>query len=312
MEIRQLQYFMAVAGQLNFSKAAEILYVTQPLLSQQIADLERQIGTPLFIRNRRSVSLTPAGEALKRETLALFRQMDEAMYAVRNAEKCMPSAGKLTIGYEYMYPRPVLTKAIRRLKAERPSVTVKLLHHSGVALLNQINSGKLDTAFFILPSNGFDADCDFRITEQTHLVLAVSEHLASGNDMDEVKRLLRRYPVFHMNRDSRGLESSVKICNTLHIAPQFHFEDAFNEILADVESGLGVAILPKNLVESYGGAHLTCLDIQDIPCARICYAAVWRKSRHNPLLPLLLESMGCFEMPCGHPCGRKCSVAQNQ
>ena len=66
IEIRQLQYFLAVAEQLNFSKAAKMLYVTQPLLSQQIAELEKQLNVQLFSRSRRSVSLTPAGNDSKK------------------------------------------------------------------------------------------------------------------------------------------------------------------------------------------------------------------------------------------------------
>lgn len=310
MDIRQLQYFMAVASQLNFSKAAEILYVTQPLLSQQIDDLERQLGTKLFVRNRRSVALTPAGRALRQETIALFRQMNQAVYEVRNAERMHSATGRLTVGYEYMYPRPALTRAIKALKEACPFVTVELSHYSGAELLNQINSGKLDAAFFIFPSGGFDADCDFQVIERTHLILAASEHLVHADGRGEVERLLRTHPVFLMNRDSRGLESAVIISNALHLAPQFYFEDTFTEILADIESGLGISILPKNLVESYGGTHLTCLDMQGIPSAQICYGVVWRRSRHNPLLPLLLEQVGRCAEHCSHPCEKKCSIAQ--
>ena len=64
MQLRQLEYFVAVAELLNFRKAAESLYVTQPLLSKQIAELEDEVGCPLLIRNTRSVALTPAGEDL--------------------------------------------------------------------------------------------------------------------------------------------------------------------------------------------------------------------------------------------------------
>ena len=72
MELRQLQYFTAVAETLNFSRAAEILYISQPALSQQIADLERELGVLLLQRSKRSVSLTPAGTLLLQEAKKLL------------------------------------------------------------------------------------------------------------------------------------------------------------------------------------------------------------------------------------------------
>lgn len=85
MQLRQLRYFMAVAEQLNFHKATEALYVTLLLLSKQIAELEHEIGYPLFIRNTRSVRLTPAGEELLQESENLIRQFSMVIRIVRGA-----------------------------------------------------------------------------------------------------------------------------------------------------------------------------------------------------------------------------------
>ena len=111
MQLRQIQYFVAVAEQLNFRKAAEMLYVTQPLLSKQISELEDEVGYPLFIRNTRSVSLTPAGKVMLSEANKLIRQADSLLFSVQNAAKYGNDYGVLHIGYEESYSQAMLLYA---------------------------------------------------------------------------------------------------------------------------------------------------------------------------------------------------------
>ena len=98
MELKQLQYFLQVAEYLNFSRAAQQLYISQPALSYQIAELERELGVELFVRDRRRVHLTAAGKALVDPARRLLGQAEELPLLARQGS--MGPGGKLRIGFD--------------------------------------------------------------------------------------------------------------------------------------------------------------------------------------------------------------------
>lgn len=310
MEIRQLQYFLAVAEQLSFSKAAAILYVTQPLLSQQIADLERQLGTELFIRNRRSVSLTPAGSALYREASAIFQQMNQAVDHVRNVAGNIGSGGELHIGFEYLYPRVKLTDAVAEFRLAYPGADVKIARYGASQLLYLLNRDQIDLGFFTFPSNGFDNDCEFRIMDSGWLSVAVSKCIAEDLSLEEGKRLLSEYPVYLMDKDSREMNMVIQVCNALGISPSLYFADSLESILSCVECGMGTTIISKSILTSYGSSHLLNIELTGIERAHVCNVAVWKKGNGNALIPLLLDHMEREPKTCDGACGKFCSLSK--
>lgn len=310
MEIRQLQYFLAVAEQLSFSKAAAILYVTQPLLSQQIADLERQLGAELFVRNRRSVALTPAGMAMYKEASAIFEQMNRAVHAVRNAAGATSLAGQLDIGFEYVFPRLKLTDGIGAFRHENPRTDITISRHSASHLLYMLNKEKLDLAFFTFPFCGFDVNCEFRILEKNWLTIAASKYLLPVPTLENARKVMEEYPIYQLDKDSRGLTNMMQICNALGVAPHFYFSHSFENLLSSVESGMGVAILAKNILESYGSSHLNTVELTDVPHASVCSVAAWNRGNSNPLIPALLEHIGADRKLCEGTCGKHCVLGK--
>lgn len=97
MDIRQLRYFITVAEHLNFTKAANQLYVAQSAISQQIADLEDQVGVKLFIRNKRSVKLTPAGSVFLKEAIEIVEKTSGAIEKAKQTDEGI--IGSLSIGF---------------------------------------------------------------------------------------------------------------------------------------------------------------------------------------------------------------------
>ncbi|WP_375779343.1 LysR family transcriptional regulator [Bradyrhizobium sp. ma5] len=129
MDIRQLRYFIAVAEELNFSKAARRLNLSQPPLSLQIKALEHEVGAPLFLRQRRGVELTQAGQILLEQVRKAIAQLDQAMGTAQRAAR--GEAGLLRIGYTGSTPiHASFSKILRRFSQAYPEIRLELLHAS--------------------------------------------------------------------------------------------------------------------------------------------------------------------------------------
>lgn len=146
MDFRQLKYFVAVAEELHFGKAAMRLHVSQPPLSQQIKGLEIQLGVQLFERNRRSVRLTPAGVEFLRHAYDVLRAADVAAQAARRA--ATGEVGEVGIGYSAsaLYSDVVL-QAIVRYRKCYPAVNIRLVEGTTPSSVRDLEAGRIDTAF---------------------------------------------------------------------------------------------------------------------------------------------------------------------
>jgi DNA-binding transcriptional LysR family regulator len=144
MEIRQLEYFVAVAEDLHFGRAAERLHIGQPTVSQQVARLERELGALLFDRTTRRVELTPAGRRLLPEAKAALEALERLRAAV--AEPLDQLTGVLRIGTsEGLGDR--LDRALDSIATRAPQLEVRLVSLPATARLDAVRQGELDAAF---------------------------------------------------------------------------------------------------------------------------------------------------------------------
>jgi len=148
MELRHLRYFVAVAEELHFGKAAERLHMAQPPLSQQIRALEDELGARLFARTSRSVRLTPAGEAYLNEARAVLARMEEAGRLARRIHQ--GEAGELVVGYMNPAMDAVLCQALAAFRAQRPKVALRLRELPTPVQLEELRAGHLDLGFIRL------------------------------------------------------------------------------------------------------------------------------------------------------------------
>ncbi|MTD54444.1 LysR family transcriptional regulator [Amycolatopsis pithecellobii] len=180
MELRHLEYFLAVAETGSFTHAAKRLHVVQSGVSATVKALERELGSALFTRSPQEITLTAAGRALlprARETLDAARAAKDAVYQTQGALR-----GTVTVGTLTSIDFVNLPELLAALRAEHPGVTVRLraAMAGSAGLAEQLREGRLDVAFLSFPGPT-PADLDIRVLETAPMVLYVpSEHPLAG------------------------------------------------------------------------------------------------------------------------------------
>jgi len=146
LDLRQFRYFVAVAEELHFTRAAARLNIGQPPLSLQIQAIERELGVTLLKRTRRNVELTPAGELFLQEARLTLLQADRAVETVSRAAK--GEMGTLRLSFITSVPLVnVFTSAVRSFRAEAPDVHLELKSRSSVKIIDDVLLGKVDVGF---------------------------------------------------------------------------------------------------------------------------------------------------------------------
>ena len=142
MNSRQLEYFLAVAHELNFTKAAESMYVSQTAVTQQIKALEEQLGVSLFERTKKKVVLTPAGNVFLQEATLLLKRMQTAIERTREASSGF--IGSLDIGFSIGIGNTGMAEKIQAFNEKYPNIAMKFVNQSPSMLLKSLKKGDLD------------------------------------------------------------------------------------------------------------------------------------------------------------------------
>lgn len=251
MELRHLRYFVAVADELHFRRAAERLHVAQPAVSEQVRKLEDELGVRLFDRSERSVSLTDAGAALLTEARRVLHDAEVARLAARHANG--RANGRLRIGYMPACLPARIPRALRRLATEMVNLDTLLEPGNGVELLQAVRAGRLDAAIVSLPA----PTTGLRVTPLGHehpvaaLPVGHRHAVASAIRLDQVAP--EQIVVLPREANRPFYDAIVAACREAGLAPTLvetadgHVEPA----LLAVASGHGMALLPQSAAERH-------------------------------------------------------------
>jgi DNA-binding transcriptional LysR family regulator len=248
MELRHLRYFVATAEAQHFTRAAERLGMAQPPLSQQIRQLEQEVGTPLFDRTGRGVALNDAGRAFLACAQDILQRAEAAVLTAQRAAR--GEVGELTLGFtESASFSGVVTELIRQYRQQYPDVEMTLSQGDSETLVAQLRSGAIDAAF-VRPPFALDGGLAFTQLAQEPLMVA----LPLGHALARRKRLApadlaRERFILYSRKSGYGLSADIMAACRQHglnpligqRAPQL--SSAVNLVAA----GMGVAIVPASL-----------------------------------------------------------------
>lgn len=270
MDIRHFRYFLAVARQGNFTRAAEQLGIAPPTLTRQIQDMENELGTRLFVRQTREVSLTEAGAALLIEAEATVRQFE---YAQHNAQRAgRGDIGHIELGYvaSAVYSG-LLQKQVQGFAGQYPDVSLNVRESPMASLPNMILEGRFDLGYIRSPLALPEGIEDVRLRDEG-FVLALP-----------VDSWLNRLPVInsaHLQNENFILPEQV--VGTLQVASQGHFVPKLGAqpgglvaVIALVSLGQGVAVVPASVVGHVSLPNVVYRQIND------CNATSWLALIHR-------------------------------
>jgi DNA-binding transcriptional LysR family regulator len=292
IELRQLRYFVTVAEELHFGRAAARLHMTQPPLSQTMFALEELLGTALFDRNRRSVALTAAGSALLPEARRLLDQAAELpALAQRAASGAM---GKLVLAFVSSADYSVLPPFLRAYRAAFPQVQITLREATSDLQLDDLLNGRIDAGLLIPPlPDRARAELDYLPVLNEPLILAAPAGLPALRGKGAVDlRALPPLPLIIFPRPiSPGLYDAIlAVFRAAGLTPAIGQEAIqMQTIVGLVSAGMGMALVPQSV------GNLRRPGVQYRPLAQatplVETGLAWRRDNASPVLQGFLELM---------------------
>jgi DNA-binding transcriptional LysR family regulator len=302
MELRHLRYFAAVAETCHFGRAAERLHMAQPALSQSIRQLEAELGTPLFVRTTRQVSLTPAGEFLREEAQRVLGAVDDSVRGVRRIAD--GSLGLLRIAFTGTAAFTHLPLIARTLGRELPGVSLEI--HADLLTPAQsegLRDRSLDLGVLRPPATG--DDLELRTLEVEPLVLAApADHRLAEEPVVGMSDLRSEAFVLYAGDRSTVNDAVLAACKAAGFAPrQEHEAPGTAVLLALVAAGLGIALVPAS-VRAVPLAGVVFREVADSGSVELALA--WRRDDRSPLVRSVvstLEQVGVISpaQPAAHP-----------
>lgn len=248
MELRQLRYFVAVADELNFTKAASKLRVAQPALSRQIRQLEDQIGGKLFERGSRGATLTKAGEAFLPEARALLAHSSKAIHVARAAANS--SVKSLNVGYAWGLFHSYVPGAIARFHRKHPDVPVNLFDMTSPQQSTALKEGRIDAGFIGFADDATDPALGHKKIGPCSFVVALPEnHPASKKKAVDLRALAdEKFCVISDESFPGAAHCAIDACAAAGFRPTV-LQTAMRgmAMLGMVAANHGLAILPEPL-----------------------------------------------------------------
>jgi len=293
MDTKSLRFFLAVAENRNFTKAAERLYITQSALSHNIAELEVELGTKLFQRTTRSVSLTASGEILYKNAKDLISRFDRVVTEIRKADSGM--AGEIVIGHLLSPFKDFLPAIKKHFQAECPDIKIRFVRKNLAPLSESLVRGEID----ILLTMSFAIDnlkgIEWKPLFPDGMSLALyPDHPMAGSETIDYQELAHEdfitleegeSPIFH--------SMMLRVCAAHGFIPNIvATPTVVDSVLMDVMAGIGLAIVPTNLGKYYKH-DLEFIELEGDD-TKFFEAAAWRKDNSNPTVPLFLSSLDRF------------------
>lgn len=257
MQLRHLAYFVAVADERSFTRAAEELDVSQPTLSKQVRSLENSLGARLLVRERSGVELTSAGEALLPHARRILIEAENATRSVH--EVAALRRGRVRMGATPSMVEGLLAPALTHFRAEHPAVDLEVHEAGSRDLTAELSAGRIDLALLIVPLPAQLPDIETEIVFRERLVLASPASADMPERLDVADLAGLPLVMFREGYDLRDV--TLRACRAAGFEPELAVEGGeMGSVLRFVESGLGHAVVPDIVMGTRAGLRSSLLE----------------------------------------------------
>jgi DNA-binding transcriptional LysR family regulator len=286
IELRHLRYFLAVAEELHFRKAAERLYISQPGLSRQIKQMEGDLGLQLFTRDNKKVQLTEVGQYLKTETSLLLKNLDDSIKHAQMLQ--IGQEGKVSIGYVGSAMQNIIPALLIKCRELYPNIRFSLKEMDNDSQVKAAMNKTIDLGFVRLQQS--HSYLEFKpVLKDTFSLVLPKDHRVNNSNFKNLKQLENdAFILFDKAYSPSYYERVMSLFEDAGFAPKVsHHTVHANTIFRLVENHFGVAIIPTSLKEGYA-TDAQFIELKNIK-QRAILSAMWHSNNRNPILNKVLE-----------------------
>jgi len=284
MELRHLRYFVAVAEEGHFGRAAKRLRIAQPPLSRQIHALEAELGFPLFDRSRRRIEVTPAGAVFLLRARHVFEALDTAITEARRAAK--GELGRIAVGYPASVAYSGLTEVLRAFRARSPNVDLSLRELSPQEQIVALKEGRLDVGFVRAPLEEPTLAMEPVRTEPLVVMLPDDHPLTHEKRVDLAELAREPFVSFPRSRGPSFFDRLMRLCHDAGFTPNIVHEAPQLDLVSLVAAGYGVALVPSSIKDARREG-VTFRPLTGAPETTLLVA--WRPDNESPVVRDFLE-----------------------
>ena len=285
IELRHLHYFLAVAEELHFRKAAERLFISQPGLSRQIKQMENELGYALFERSNKKVILTKAGKYLKDEVTMLLKNMNDSFSHAQLIHEGME--GQINFGYVGSAMQNVIPQLLLKIKEEHPNIHYSLREMENPDQIDALIQKEIDLAFVRLDKvpKGLEIKPVF---EDTFSLVLPKGHPINKENFQGLKTFKdEAFILFDQSYSPAYYEQVMQIFKRSGFHPIIsHNTVHASTIFRLVENNLGISIVPSSLALGYK-MDIKLIELDKIPQKTVLSVA-WNSTNRNPILAKIL------------------------
>jgi DNA-binding transcriptional LysR family regulator len=273
VDLRKLRYFVVLAEELHFGRAADRLHIAQPVLSRQIRAFEDELHVQVFRRDRRSTELTDAGRQLLDDARPLLASATALCRRVVTASRATTT---FSLGF---MPGIIVTSSVRALGLRYPELKVELVRTTRDDQVAVLHDGRVDVSIVRLPID--QRDLTVRpLFEEPRVVVLRADHRLAGKESVKIADLAEEHLLQNPDAVPEWRDIALELSDgTAEPFPEFH---SVEEKLEHVAAGTGISIIPISTASFYTRTDVVHIPVEDIALNRVCLA--WMATRRSRMI----------------------------
>ncbi|MBC8770093.1 LysR family transcriptional regulator [Arenibacter sp. BSSL-BM3] len=286
LELRPLRYFLVLAETLHYRKAADILFISQSALSQQIKQLEAILGVTLFDRTNRKVALSRPGQLLVKEAQLILKQLEDSMERWQLTHDGV--IGQLKIGFVGSAMQMYLPSILKQFGKKYTKINFYLEELTNTEQIRALEHEELDIGF--MRSNIVSPDLRIKSVYKENFSLVLPEdHFITKDNFKHMGQLSEESFILFPNENSPMYFQQIQnLCADQGFSPRISHKSIHGPtIFKLVENGMGISIVPNSLRDEHN-YKIKFLELDTVPHRTELFAA-WKKNNTNPALHYFLE-----------------------